>query len=845
MPFWRRKPADFADEIRAHLELDAEHLIEEGAGPAEARLNARRRFGNVTAAQERFYESGRLLAADRLMQDCRSALRALRGHRLVSIVAVLSLAAGIGSATASLAVRDTVFRNPPPLYESPDDLSSVFTITPRGFRRGVPSALFASWRNSRDHGTAWAAARSGRGDDLRTEDRTATGAVRQVTANVFQVLGVRAAVGTTFEGNREADASTVVLSHRAWQTLFDGRSDVVGRTLWIAERPFTVIGAMPARFWYETLDWSVWIPLDVAALPPDESLSVIVRRQPGVSPAALGAGLATGLREYVDTLPSDRRALRAGVDGIGGTPMGRSMSLILPYLLGGCVALTWLIACANVSILMIAQWTARGREIGILASLGANRARIVRLLLTESAMIAAAGGGLGIVATFAIRGLIAYQAGPVLSSFDTTIHGAVLLQAILITALTGVLVGLAPALYETRRLQINPLVAVVSDRVRQRLRHTLVVAEIAATVALLVVASTMVDAYRRTMSADLGFPTRSLIGIGVENLNGVDWAQVLDLLKAQPGVVNAAAATSAPFMGVPDLRSVALEEGAATVVPAEPVRVSPSFFATIGVPLRAGRAFGDGEATSVPIVAIVSEALASRLVPGRSAVGAHVRFDDARYTIVGVVADYKRNPLSPAPPALYLPLSPSGARPPRLQFLLRAPVAAGPLLETLRRDIRRVGTGHTVAAAFVIDQLIAVSGQEILAGMYPLVPLIAIGLMLTAAGVYAVLAFAVTRRSKELALRIAIGATARDIVRVVSAHSARLFVIGTALGIAITFGLSRVVRAVGGAGSFLDTPAWPAFLVPALVIGVVSAAATWVPSRRALRLAPATLLRVD
>jgi ABC-type antimicrobial peptide transport system permease subunit len=177
--------------------------------------------------------------------------------------------------------------------------------------------------------------------------------------------------------------------------------------------------------------------------------------------------------------------------------------------------------------------------------------------------------------------------------------------------------------------------------------------------------------------------------------------------------------------------------------------------------------------------------------------------------------------------------------------MLRAPIAAGPLLEALRRDVRRVGTGHTVATTLVLDQVIAIGGSEILAGTYPLVPLIAIGLMLTAAGVYAVLAFAVTRRSKELALRIAIGATARDILRVVTAHSIWLVGAGTTIGIAVTFALSRVVRAVGGAGSFLDTPTWPAFLVPALIIAVVSALATWIPSRRALRLDPAALLRVD
>jgi predicted permease len=845
MPFWRRKPRDFADEIRSHLELDADQLMEEGAGPEAARAAARRRFGSLTAVQERFYESGRLLLADRLLQDVRNALRAIRRYPLASLVAILSLAAGIGSATASLAIRDTVFRNPPPLYAEPDALSTVFTITPRGFRNGVPAGLLAIWQQSRNDGAAWAAARGGRRDDVRTNDRQVVSAVRQVTPNLFQVLGVGAAIGATFDGNRRDVASAAVLSQRAWQTLFDGQSDVVGRTLWIAERPYTVAGVMPERFWYDSLDPYVWTALDLTVLPSEERLSVVARRPAGVSPSAFGGSLASGLRQYVSTLPSDRRALRAGVDGVGGTPLGRSVSLIFPYLLGGCVVLTWVIACANVAILMIAQWSAREREFAILASLGASRGRIVTLLLTESVLIAIAGGGLGMCTTFAIGGLIAYNAGPVLSSFDTTIHDAVLVEAILLTACTGLLVGLAPALYETRKLHVNPLSRVVSDRARQRLRHALVVAEIAATVALLVVAGTMVDAYRRTMSADLGFPTRSLMGVTVENAAGVDSAQVLDLMNRQPGVLSAAAATSAPMMGAPDLRSVSLDGTNAAAVQSEVVRVSETFFSTIDVPLRAGRMFVGSDTARTTTVAMVNETLARRLWPSVSPVGARVSFDGAGYTVIGVVGDYRRAALSVAPPSLYLPLSSERASAVRLQFVLRAPIAAGALLEELRGDIRRIGTGHTVTTAFVLDQVIAIGGREILAGTYPLVPLIAIGLMLTAAGVYAVLAFAVTRRSKELAVRIAIGATTLDLLRAVTGHSIRLLVVGTSLGIATTFALSRVVRAMGGAGSFLDTPAWPAFIVPAAIIAVVSALATWIPSRRALRLDPATLLRVD
>jgi predicted permease len=652
-------------------------------------------------------------------------------------------------------------------------------------------------------------------------------------------------LGRTLDEIAGDRTSSVVLSHRAWQNLFDGRADAVGQTLWIAERPHTVIGVMPQRFWFEEIAPFVWTALDVAALQPDDSLRVVVRRQAGVSPAAFRESLAPGLAEYTQTLSQDRRALRVVVDDVGGTPAGRQMSILFPYLLGGCVVLTWLISCANVSILMIAQWTTREHEIGIRASLGASRTRVVRLLLIEAVLVAIGGGLLGVCATYALRGVIIYNAGPIVALFDTAIRPSVLLQTAVASVLTGLVVGLAPALVETRRLHANPLRAISSERSRERWRHGLVVTEIAATVALLVVSGSMIDGYRRNMSADLGFPVHALLGIRIESPSGVSSPQVLELVRGLPGVTSASAATSAPLVGAPELQAVALDAGGASAVPAESARISPTFFGTLGVPIRGGRAFVDADASSTAAVAIVNQALAGRLLPGRNPIGTQIWLGQAGYTVVGVVADYLQFPLSRPTPAVFLPLAADGGGARRLQFILRAPVASAPLIERLRRDVRRIGTGHAVASALVFDEIIETGGQELLAGIYPLVPLVAIGIGLTIAGVYAVLTLAVARRSRELALRIAIGATTRDILRLVTARTVRLVTLGTLLGVALTFALSRVARSAGGAGSIYDTPTWLAFVIPAFIIAGVSALATWVPSRRAMRVNPASLLRVD
>jgi putative ABC transport system permease protein len=241
---------------------------------------------------------------------------------------------------------------------------------------------------------------------------------------------------------------------------------------------------------------------------------------------------------------------------------------------------------------------------------------------------------------------------------------------------------------------------------------------------------------------------------------------------------------------------------------------------------------------------MVNETLARRLWPDRNPIGSRLWLDDDAYDVIGIVADYLYNPFSLVTPAVYLPLSPNGTDA-RLQFILRTPTAAGPLIAGFRRDIPKVASDHVVTSAITATEWITLGGREILAGTVPLVPLITIGLLLTVSGVYAVLAFAVARRSKELALRIALGASGRDIVRLVTMHSLRLITIGSVLGVALTFALTRVVRAIGGAGSMFDTPAWPAFAIPVLTMLGVGAIATWMPSRRALHSEPAVLLRVD
>jgi putative ABC transport system permease protein len=850
IPRWpRRTDDDFANEVQSHIDLEAERLVEEGLSPAEARLAARRRFGSPAAARERFYESRRVLWLDHLWQDLRAAARSVTKYPVACAVAVISLAGGIGATTATLTIREVVFRRAPALYHDPAQLSRVQVgspdrpITPIGNR--VHGLLYAVWRDALP-GSTLAASTVARVRDVRTSDRLETVPVRSVTPAFFTVLGVDAALGRTLSDATigTTGPAPAVLSHRLWEILFDRSADALGATIWIEGRPHVVVGIMPERFWFSTMDSPVWTPLEPGALSSEAGLEVVIRRGPGVTPDALAQQLHAGLVEYTQRLPAAERQLRLKVSGLEGTPLGQSVSLVLPWLLGASVLLTLLIACANVAILVIAQWTAREHEIAIRASLGASRGRIVQALVTESVLIAAIGGLLGIAATLAIRGLIVRNAGASVRFFDLSIDPSILIASAVITLLTGLVSGVGPALLETRRLHGNPMRTMASsDRVRQRWRHALVVMEIAVTVALLVVTATMIDGYRRNFTNDVGYRTRPLLMIRVENSGGVPIARILDVLKQMPGVAAAEASTTVPYLAFGPAQRVSADRAGSQAVRAEKGTIGSEFFATLDVPLRAGRGFTAQDSAAMR-TAMVNETLARQLFANHDPVGRQLWMADTAYEIVGVVADYKNTTFQARDwnPKVYVPLSLGRTDAKRMEFLIRAKNDPTAVVLALRRQIRDAAPGNVVAAAVTLDQIIAISGQEILVGTAPLAPLIATGMLLTAAGIYGVLAFAIARRSKELAVRVAIGASGRDVVRLVTAHSLRLVALGTFCGVGATFALTRVVRASGGGGSFFD-PDWPAFLVPVLIILAIGVVATWIPSRRALRINPAMLLR--
>jgi putative ABC transport system permease protein len=592
------------------------------------------------------------------------------------------------------------------------------------------------------------------------------------------------------------------------------------------------------------MDSPIWTVLDVRRLMPDATVSVMTRRPPGMTPAMLEARLQPGLAEYGAQLPAGERQLMLRTSGVEGTPIGHQMSFVLPYVLGTAVLLTLLIACANVAILMIAQWTARAQEIAIRASIGATRGRIVRALLTESVLVAACGGVLGIAATLALRGWIVHtQSGGELF-FALAIDPIIFVETAAIALMTGVLAGIVPALSETRRLHLNPLRTLASsDIVRQRWRHSLVVLEISVTIALLVVTSAMIEGYWRTIHGQVGYQTAALMTGRVDSPQGVATRQILETLARMPGIASVSASTSVPTRATGARVPVTARASDGESVVAERGEITEGFFATLGVPVRAGRGFSSADTPSSQ-VAIVNETLARQLFQDRNAVGARIWIADTAHDVVGVVADYANSPfraLLPHP-RVFVPLAPDASAITHMSFLIRTTGDPLPLVRAVRQEMRSVGAGTTSANAETIDQVIDIMAQEMMVGTAPLFPLVTIGLMLTTAGIYGVLAFAIARRARELAVRVAVGASPQDLVGLVATHTLRLVGTGSALGVLLMFVLAQLVRSGGGAGSIWD-PSLQAFVWPVVTVAVVALVATWIPSRRALAIDPVVLLR--
>ncbi|HEU4628405.1 MAG TPA: ABC transporter permease [Gemmatimonadaceae bacterium] len=801
-----------------------------------------------------------------LLQDLRYALRVHLANPTATLVAVLVLAVGIGANTAIFSVVEGVLLRSLPFRE-PERLVGVGPI-PAEYRStarqyGTASRFaFETWRDQRD---VFEEVAGYVGDDpVLTGLGDATRVMAYgVTANFFPMLGATPMIGrAVIAADTLAGAPRVaVLSHAFWATRLGGAADVVGRTIALNGVPHVVVGVMPPGFRFPERA-ALW-----RALAPPTGHSADGSRQPygGYHTVArLRAGVTPALamrRLDVTTAAIGQReegwqGVVANVIPLHAQLMGDVQRPLL--LVMGAVAFVLLIACANVANIQLARAVGRRREIAIRVAVGAGRARLLRQLLTESVTLALAGGGLGVLLAYWGVPLLVRLGGEELPGVvDIGVNPRVLAVTLVATLLTGVAFGLAPAVQAARRASAVSLkdgtAGSGASASRNRLGAALVVAQVALTMVLLAGAGLLVASVRHLLRDDAGFTADGVLVAQIE-LRGTrhtgDTATLafsralLERVRAMPGVAAAAMSTGTPLatgafgtievVGGPTPRAAA---------PTMFTAATADYFRALGIPLLRGRLLRDDGADG-PGAIVVSQTLARTYFPGQDPIGRQVRFygQSITGTIVGVVGDTKAMALdeSAPPPHIYQPFAADPA--PYLKLVVRAAGDPAALAAGVRAAVRELDPDLPIDALTTMRQLMSesVTRQRFYATL--LAVFAAAALVMSAAGIYGVVSYTVTRRTREMGVRLALGATAGDVLRLVFGRAGLLAGAGLLLGGLGALAATRVLRSM----LFEIAPTDPRVLGGvAALLAVVALAATWLPARRATRVDPVQALRAE
>jgi predicted permease len=871
---WRRLRAlvrkndverELNEELRYHLDRQIEQNLASGMKPAEARFAALRTFDGVEQAKEACRDARGVRVADDLWQDLKYGARGLARKPGFTLVIVLALAIGIGANTAIFSVVSAVLIRPLP-YREPDRIVRIWESNPQ---RNAPffsvSTLnFEDWKTRSRSFELMAAYTRQQPFALSGGDEPVQVSASRCTSNLFPLLGADMAAGRGFVAAEDAagEGAAVLVSYGLAERRFGGVDRAVGETLTLDGAPFTVVGVLPRGLVVPGNDAEIWAPFAGGPARTDRgnhSLRVLGRLAPNVSIDAARtelAGIAGQLEaEYPDSNIGWGVALKHMDDVVVDESFRRALLVLL-----GAVGFVLLIACANVANLLLARGTARAREIAVREAVGASRGRVVRQLLTESALLAGAGGGLGLVlAAWGVDVLVALDPGTIPRADEISLDARVLAFALGASALTCLLFGLVPAL----RAATVDLSATLQDASKgtvfaapgRRLRRLLVGTEVALAVVLLAGAGLLVRSFLRLGSVDLGFsPDRVVLmplTLPAAKFTSSESARaffgrLVERVDSLPGVEGAGAASITPLAGGNTMTRFAVEgrpEEAADADSADYRLVSENYLTVLGMRALRGRVFAASDGVNAERVAVVNEAMALRVWPGGDSVGARVRLSGVEgppFTVVGVVANVREVELeSSGRPMIYVPY---GQLPVSRSMTLVARTAGDEetLAAALRSEVRALDADVPAATAITMEDVVARSVAEPRFHTSLLGLLAAIALLLAVAGIYSLVAYTVVQRTHEIGIRIALGARPADVVKAVAADglvpSAAGICVGLAAALAMGPVLSNLLFEVGP----FDPPT---LLTVALVLAVSAALASFIPARRALRVDPVVALR--
>jgi putative ABC transport system permease protein len=812
-------------------------------------------------------------------KDVGFGLRGLARVPVVTAVVILTLALGIGATAATLSVIDAVLLGALP-YESPEELFLVDSVHrgEAGLEPWPTSWLdFTDWSREQRSFRALAAYSSPRSFHTRIEGETRRITGELVTGDYFRALGIAPVAGRLFHAGEVPPPGrrVALIGQELWRSRFGSDPAAVGQVLSLNDEPYQIVGVLPAGFQGLTDEAQVWIPAGLAGglLGPHHLemrnfrwLNVIGRLAPGVpaerAQAELDALTAAVEAEY----PRENEGVGARLAPLSEALFGELRPTLFTLLAGAVFVL--LIACANVAGLLLARMTARGREIAVRSALGARRSRLVRQLLTESVLLSVLGGALGLLlAHGSVRPLLAASRVELRSFVDVGLGPGLAAVILAVSVLCGLAFGLVPALLLSRPEAMDVLKdqgrSVSLGRGRQRFQSGLVIAEVALALVLLISAGLMLQGFRRFLEVDLGFQPENVATARLD-LSGPRWTedppifslgrQILDQVGSLPGVGSVAVggpglpSDGAPssFFTVEDAR----DEGLVTT---QVHSVSPGYFSTLGIPILEGRAIGFEDVEKAIPVLVVSRAFAQRYWPRGNAVGRKMKLGDESspfpwFTIVGVAGDVRHqgldNRAETAPDVYFSMLQFPPRLPTRLAVLVRGaePGTANWLIPLVRRELQSVAPDlEPYDEATLEDRLRDQTSRArfllLLIGLFALV-----ALTLAVIGIYGLVSYSVTRRTREIATRVTLGADRGHVLRLILGHGAALAGMGIVAGILGALALTRFVASLLYGFSATDPVTFLG--LPLLLLGV-ALLASWIPARRALSIDPQAALRME
>jgi len=875
----RRLEAEMREEFRHHLDLQTEHNIQAGMSPAEARREARLRFGPAESIHEDCREAWGVAWIENLARDLRLALRTLGKNRVFTMVAIVTLGLGIGANTAVFSLVDQLLARPLPAPR-PSQLALLANLGKEGgqefhfhyplfkaFQRG--NTVFEELAATGEAAVGLSA--GGATERLRSQ---------LVSGNYFRMLGIQPAIGRFFaanEGEEIDDAQVLVLSHGLWQRRFGADPGVVGAKVLLNGHPFQIIGVAPREFAGATRGQipDLYAPITTfGTLTSDRPggehplgtpyytwITLMGRLKPGIAHAQATAAMRVLAVQTAKANPvnvPENLAVLPGAQGFTGELSAARLPL---NMLLATSALVLLIACANLANLQLARATGRAREFAIRLALGASRGRLIRQLLTESLLLSAAGGLFGLaVAGWVIGFLDRFRPAESTFMLQTELNPRVLCFTLVVAGVTAILFGLAPA-WRASRPQLLPELkgsdATPQESRRWNLRSLLVVAQVALSLVVLVTASLCVRSLAKLGKLDMGFePSRVLMlafNLGLNQYTTNQAAQfheqLLERSRALPGVESVALGANTPLSGSMWSMTVERVEGYQPPEGMKPMAgvnfITPGYFHTLGVPLRRGRDIEPGDDASSPLVALVNESFASRYFAGENPVGRrifqHGPDGGVPTEIIGVVETTAGRNLENGPvPMMYFPLAQRHEN--DITLLVKTAGEPASLAAAVSAAAREIDPNVPVFKIRTMEEQKSrsLSMQRMAATLLSAFGVVA--LALAAMGVYGVLAYSVNRRTHEIGVRMALGAGRSEVLGMILRQGMKLVLIGLGVGLA---GAIATARAMGGflhgVGHFDPL----AFGLMVATMAAVSALACWLPARRAALVQPMTALRHD